>query len=189
MPFPLSCGLGARWKDHPWPGSSWNKLTAAAALCSLHQMLKPRSHVPKVPEHTPRTSHTLREQAAQTSPSVGMALTVTDLPHVLAVLDTVDHFQKDFFLLLNSTGRFSQSFNPMYSRKAKRLVQRMLFHGLWPSCSPSWLQHSPKVLHFEFFNFLFFNPFIPSIFLPYRETIQFYCSYKCCSLTVYIFLI
>lgn len=34
------------------------------------------------------------------------------MPHVLAVLDAVDHFQKDLFLLLNSSCFFSQSFHP-----------------------------------------------------------------------------
>lgn len=41
------------------------------------------------------------------------ALTVADLPHVLAILDTVNHFQKDFFLLLDSSCCFPQSFDPI----------------------------------------------------------------------------
>lgn len=41
------------------------------------------------------------------------ALTIANLPHVLAVLDTVDHLQKDFFLLLNSSSCVSQSFHPV----------------------------------------------------------------------------
>lgn len=40
-------------------------------------------------------------------------LTITNLPHVLAVLDTVNHFQEDFLLLLNSSCCFSQSFHPI----------------------------------------------------------------------------
>lgn len=45
-------------------------------------------------------------------PAPGGALTIADLPHVLAVLDAVDHLQEDLLLLLHSRGRFPKSLHP-----------------------------------------------------------------------------
>lgn len=58
----------------------------------------------------PRTQHGLPSRVRR---PLRTALTITDLPHVLAVLDTVDHLQKDFFLLLNGSSGVSQSFHPV----------------------------------------------------------------------------
>ena len=46
------------------------------------------------------------------APFCGNALTIADLPHILAILDAVDHFREAFFLLLNSSCGFSLSFHP-----------------------------------------------------------------------------
>lgn len=60
----------------------------------------------------------------------GNALTVADLPHVLAVLDAVDHFQEDFFLLLDSSCGFSQSFHPVHMGKTSYRVEADLSSSL-----------------------------------------------------------
>lgn len=63
------------------------------------------------------------------------ALTVTNLPHVLAVLDAVDHLQENFFLLLNSSSRVSQSFNPVRIGKAKQVLGRLCPSYQFPSAA------------------------------------------------------
>lgn len=102
----------------------------------------------------PSCSCPLPAPTPSTAPPGG--LTVADLPHVLAVLDAVDHLQEHLLLLLHGRGRLPQSLHP-----AGR--ETVSAGSLPPSASPSssavrMIRDTPLTLHSFFFPILYSFP-------------------------------